>query len=298
MAHAAAMTIDVEDYFHVHAFKHVIDRAEWRSIPSRVEANTHTILDLLDEAGAKATFFTLGCVGAEHPGIVKRIVADGHELASHGWDHWAVFDQDRETFLADVVKARGVLQEIAGVSIKGYRAASFSIDARSPWAYDVLAEAGYAYSSSSHPIAHDAYGDPNADRGPHRDANSGIVEIPVITGRFGKKRIPIGGGGFFRLFPLSWFHKAHKQAIAEGLTPNFYLHPWEVDPSQPRVKAAPLRSKFRHYIGLSRCESKLKRLLQGSAEHLSWTRMDEAYHGWLGGTSGTVVERTDERRRA
>lgn len=275
----SAMTIDVEDYYHVHAFKDAIPRSEWAGMESRVEANTHRVLDLFEQTNSKATFFTLGCVAADHPEIVKRIVADGHELASHGWDHWAVFDQDRDTFLADVIKAKRTLEDIGGVAVKGYRAASFSIDDRSPWAYDALAEAGYLYSSSSHPIAHDAYGDPDADRAPHV-TGSGVLEIPVVTARIGKRRVPAGGGGFFRLLPLGWFTRAHKQAIAEGLTPNFYLHPWEIDPSQPRIKAAPLKSRFRHYVGLSRCESKLKQLLRGA----TWTRMDEAYDGWLGGT--------------
>ena len=275
----AAMTIDVEDYYHVHAFKDSILRSDWSGMESRVEANTHRMLDLFDQTQTKATFFTLGCVAAEHPGIVKRIVADGHELASHGQDHWAVFDQDRTAFFKDVSRSRFILEDIGGVAVKGYRAPSFSIDERSPWAYDALAEAGYIYSSSSHPIAHDAYGDPNANRAPHQ-TDSGIIEIPVVTATLGKKRIAAGGGGFFRLLPLGWFTRAHRQAVSEGLIPNFYLHPWEIDPGQPRIKAAPLKSRFRHYVGLSACESKLKRLLHGA----HWTRMDEAYHGWLGGT--------------
>ncbi len=288
----AAMTIDVEDYYHVHAFKDVIDRSEWDGKESRVEANTNRMLDLFEKADAKATFFTLGCVAAAHPQIVKRIVAEGHELASHGWDHWAVFDQDQSTFLTDITRARKTLEDIGGTSVSGYRAASFSIDERSPWAYDALAEAGYRYSSSSHPIAHDAYGDPNADRAPHVTV-SGVVEIPVTTAKMGSKRVPAGGGGFFRLLPLNWFTRAHRQAVAEGLIPNFYLHPWEIDPEQPRIKGAPLKSQFRHYVGLSRCESKLKRLLNGAM----WTRMDEAYHGWLGG-SEQRDDNASERRTA
>jgi len=283
----AAMTIDVEDYYHVHAFKDAIHRSEWGSKESRVEVNTNRLLDLFEKAGAKATFFTLGCVAVEHPQIVKRIVSDGHELASHGWDHWAVFEQDRATFFADVSRARKTLEDIGGTPVLGYRAASFSIDERSPWAYDVLAEAGYRYSSSSHPIAHDAYGDPNADRSPHL-TDSGVLEIPVTTAKVGSRRVPAGGGGFFRLLPLSWFFRAHRQMVSEGLTPNFYLHPWEIDPEQPRIKDASLKSRFRHYVGLSRCESKLKRLLNGAM----WTRMDEAYHGWLGGS-----ERNDDNAR-
>ena len=288
----AAMTIDVEDYYHVHAFKDVIDRSEWDGKESRVEANTNRMLDLFEKADAKATFFTLGCVAAAHPQIVKRIVAEGHELASHGWDHWAVFDQDQSTFLTDITRARKTLEDIGGTSVSGYRAASFSIDERSPWAYDALAEAGYRYSSSSHPIAHDAYGDPNADRAPHVTV-SGVVEIPVTTAKMGSKRVPAGGGGFFRLLPLNWFTRAHRQTVAEGLIPNFYLHPWEIDPEQPRIKGAPLKSQFRHYVGLSRCESKLKRLLNGAM----WTRMDEAYHGWLGG-SEQRDDNASERRTA
>lgn len=288
----AAMTIDVEDYYHVHAFKDVIARSEWGSKESRVEANTNRMLDLFQRTDTKATFFTLGCVAADHPQIVKRIVAEGHELASHGWDHWAVFDQDRATFLADIRRARQTLEDISGTPVVGYRAASFSIDERSPWAYDALAEAGYRYSSSSHPIAHDAYGDPNADRSPHITA-SGVVEIPVTTATLGKRRVPAGGGGFFRLLPLSWFTRAHRQMVSEGLIPNFYLHPWEIDPGQPRIKDAPLKSKFRHYVGLSRCESKLARLLDGAM----WTRMDEAYHGWLGGSQQRSDD-TSERRSA
>jgi len=280
----AAMTIDVEDYYHVHAFKDSIQRSEWSGMESRVEANTHRMLDLFAATETKATFFTLGVVAADRPEIVKRIVSDGHELASHGWDHWAVFEQDRATFLADVRRAKHTLEDIAGAEVKGYRAASFSIDGRSPWAYDILADTGHLYSSSSHPIAHDAYGDPDADRGPHK-TSSGIVEIPVITATIGKRRVPVGGGGFFRLLPLAWFTRAHRQAVNEGLTPNFYLHPWEIDPGQPRIKDAPLKSRFRHYVGLSKCERKLKRLLHSA----TWTRMDEAYHGWLGG-----IKRSDD----
>ena len=276
----AAMTIDVEDYYHVHAFKDVIDRADWSTMESRVEANTHRILDLFESTNTKGTFFTLGCVADDHPGIVRRIVSDGHELASHGQDHWAVFDQNRETFLADITRAKKTLEDIGGVPVNGYRAASFSINERTPWAYDTLAEAGYTYSSSSHPIAHDAYGDANADRAPHETA-SGVIEIPVVTATLGQRRLPAGGGGFFRLLPLGWFTRAHRQAVSEGLTPNFYLHPWEIDPAQPRIKTAPIKSRFRHYTGLSRCEAKLKRLLHGA----TWTRMDEAYDGWLGGTT-------------
>jgi len=292
MTSTAAMTIDVEDYYHVHAFKDVIDRADWDNMESRVEANTNRILDLFAAKNAKATFFTLGCVAARHPAIIRRIVDEGHELASHGWGHWAVFEQSRDAFLSDVARARATLEDIGGAKVRGYRAPSFSINDQTPWAYDALAEAGYGYSSSSHPINHDLYGDPNAAMTPHL-TDSGVVEIPVTIGRLGKRRVPAGGGGFFRLLPLGWFKRAYRQAAADNRVPNFYLHPWEIDPGQPRIKAAPLKSRFRHYVGMTRCEAKLTRLL----EVQNWTRMDEAYDGWLGGTD-QFDGHGDQRRSA
>ncbi len=272
-----AMTIDVEDYFHVHAFAGVINRADWPTYESRVEANTERLLALFDEGGAKGTFFTLGCVAAQFPDLVRRITGAGHELASHGWDHHAVFNQDRPTFFEDVRKARLTLEDIGGVPVKGYRAASFSIDPRSPWAYEALAEAGYTYSSSSHPIAHDLYGDPDAPRHPFREPTADMLEIPVTTLLWRGKRYPLGGGGFFRMFPVPLFEMNARRMRAEGVPPNFYLHPWEIDPGQPRINDAPLKSRLRHTIGLSRCESKLRKLVARGR----WTRMDEAYHGWL-----------------
>ena len=276
-----ALTIDVEEHFHVHAFAKVIDRADWPSHASRVEANTDRILHILADSGACGTFFTLGCVADRHPALIRRIVEAGHELASHGQDHFAVFDQSRDTFLEDVRRSRLTLEDIGGVTVRGYRAPSFSIDARSPWAYEMLAEAGYTYSSSSHPISHDLYGDPDAPRHPFREPSVGMLEIPITTLLWRERRIPAGGGGFFRMFPLALVRANMARMRAEGVPPNFYLHPWEIDPGQPRIKAAPLKSRFRHTIGLSRCESKLRKLAADGATGDTWTRMDEAYHGWL-----------------
>lgn len=272
-----ALTIDVEEHFHVHAFASVINRADWPCHESRVEANTDRILQIFADHGAKGTFFTLGCVADQHPGLIRRIVEAGHELASHGQSHYAVFDQTRDGFLEDVRRSRLTLEDAGGAPVRGYRAPSFSIDERSPWAYDMLAEAGYTYSSSSHPITHDLYGDPNAPRHPYREPSVGMLEIPVTTLLWRGRRIPAAGGGFFRMFPLALARLTMARMRGEGVPPNFYLHPWEIDPGQPRIKDAPLKSRFRHTIGLSRCESKLRRLVAGAA----WTRMDEAYHGWL-----------------
>ena len=234
-----ALTIDVEEHFHVHAFAGVIDRADWPRHESRVVANTDRILDLFAEHGARGTFFVLGCVADAHPALVRRIVEAGHELASHGQAHHAVFDQSRDAFLDDVRRSRGTLEDAGGMAVKGYRAPSFSIDARSPWAYEALAEAGYAYSSSSHPIDHDLYGDPDAPRHPFREPSAGLLEIPVTTLLWRGRRIAAGGGGFFRLFPLALTRANVARMRTEGVPPNFYLHPWEIDPAQPRVKAAP-----------------------------------------------------------
>lgn len=276
-----ALTIDVEEHFHVHAFSAVIDRADWPSHQSRVEANTDRILQIFSDKGVTGTFFTLGCVADHHPALIRRIVEAGHELASHGQDHYAVFDQTHAAFLEDVRRSRGTLEDTGSAPVRGYRAPSFSIDERSPWAYDALAEAGYTYSSSSHPITHDLYGDPDAPRHPYREPSAGLLEIPVTTLLWRGRRIPAGGGGFFRMFPLALTRTNMARMRAEGVPPNFYLHPWEIDPDQPRVNGAPLKSRFRHTVGLRRCESKLRKLLAGGPAGERWTRMDEAYHGWL-----------------
>ena len=276
-----ALTIDVEEHFHVHAFAGTIKRADWPHQESRVEANTDRILQLFADTGVLGTFFTLGCVAEQYPALIRRIVEAGHELASHGTAHYAVFDQNRAAFFEDVYRARSTLEDAGSAAVKGYRAPSFSIDPRSPWAYEALAEAGYTYSSSSHPISHDLYGDPDAPRHPFREPSANMLEIPITTLLWRGRRIPAGGGGFFRMFPLILTHTNMERMRAEGIPPNFYLHPWEVDPSQPRIKAAPLKSRLRHTIGLSSCESKLRRLANSAPSGEKWTRMDEAYHGWL-----------------
>ena len=272
-----AMTIDVEDYFHVQAFADVIDRRDWDGLPCRVEANTDRILAQFDKAGVSATMFTLGWVAERYPQIVRRIVAAGHELASHGYAHARVDGQTREAFAQDVTRARGLLEDLGGVAVRGYRAPTFSISARSPWAYDVLAETGHRYSSSVYPVRHDLYGAPDAPRLPYRVAQGALWELPMTTVTLGGRNIPCSGGGFFRLLPYRLFRLGLQRFNASEAKPGmFYTHPWEIDPEQPRV-AAPWRSRFRHYLNLSRTAPRLDQLLGDFA----WDRVDRVYAGQL-----------------
>ena len=269
-----ALTVDVEEYFQVAAFDQTIPRQEWDSRTSRVEMNTGRVLDLFAEQGAKATFFVLGWVAERHPGLVRRIVSEGHELASHGYDHTRVHQFTPEQFRADVTRTKAMLEDLGGVAVRGYRAPSYSINRRNLWALDVLQETGHAYSSSIYPIRHDLYGMPDAPRFPFRLKPEGILEIPVTTVRLGERNLPCGGGGYFRLLPYPAFRwmlrRVNETDRQAGL---FYFHPWEVDPQQPRVYGAPLRSRFRHYLNLETMEARLRRLLSD----FSWGRMDAVF---------------------
>ena len=265
------LSIDVEDWFQVGAVEKTIDRASWNQLESRVEVNCDRALALFDTAGVKATFFTLGWVAQRHSGVMRRIVEQGHELASHGWDHARVFTLNPHSFGEDLRRSRGVLEDISGQAVTGYRAPSFSIDARNPWAHEVLAREGYAYSSSVAPIVHDHYGWREAPRFAFRPvAGSPLVEIPVTTAEFAGRRIAAGGGGFFRVLPYALTRWAIRQVNAQGRPAAFYFHPWEIDPDQPRVANAPLRSRLRHYTNLAGMEAKLRRL----AGEFAWGRMD------------------------
>ena len=269
-----AMTVDVEDYYQVQAFAGCVARQDWDSMASRVERNTDRLLALFDRAGVTATFFTLGCVAQRHPQMVRRIVAGGHELASHGWEHILVHDQAPETFAADVRRTKNLLEDIGGVPITGYRAATFSIGKRTPWAFDVLANEGYRYSSSVYPVHHDLYGTPDAPRIPFRPEGGKLWEIPMTTLRLMERNLPCSGGGYFRLLPYWLFRLALSQVNRrEGRAGIFYLHPWEIDPDQPRIHAAGRLSKFRHYVNLGRTEGRLEHLLGDFA----WDRMDRVY---------------------
>lgn len=267
------LSVDVEDWFQVGAFEKVIDRDDWNGLVTRVERNCDEILQLFDDAGVKGTFFTLGWVAERHPALMRRIAAQGHEIASHGWDHERVFRLGRTDFAADIARARRVIEDASGQAVTGYRAPSFSIDARTPWAFEVLAEQGYAYSSSVAPIAHDHYGWREAPRFAFKPmAGSDLVEIPVTTAQFAGRRLAAGGGGFFRVLPYAFSRWAIRQVNREDERPAvFYFHPWEIDPGQPRVAGAPLRSRVRHYTNLRVMAEKLGRLVGD----FRWGRMDE-----------------------
>jgi polysaccharide deacetylase family protein (PEP-CTERM system associated) len=268
-----ALSVDVEDWFQVGAFEAVIDRDAWETLPRRVEINTDRVLALFEQAGVKATFFTLGWVAARHPALIRRVADAGHEIASHGWDHRRVFTMDEKGFRADLEKAHKAIEDASGHSPAGYRAPSFSIDARTPWAHPVLAEQGYAYSSSVAPVRHDHYGWREAPRFAWRPVDgAGLIELPVTTVDVAGRRFAAGGGGFFRLLPYAFSNWAIRRVNRDEERPAiFYFHPWEVDPDQPRVPDAPARSKIRHYTNLEVMEAKLLKLLR---DH-RWGRTDE-----------------------
>ena len=269
-----ALTVDVEDYFQVAAFETNIRRDQWASIPCRVEDNTNRVLDLFAEQGAKGTFFVLGWVAERHPRLVRRIAAEGHELASHGYDHVRIHEFDREQLREDLLRTRGILEGIAGVEVIGYRAPSYSIGERNLWALDVVQEVGHVYSSSIYPIRHDLYGMPDAPRFPFRLRPDSILEIPVTTLRLAGRNLPCGGGGYFRLVPYALYRWAMQSVnTSDGQPGMFYFHPWEVDPDQPRVAGASMRSRFRHYVNLNAMEGRLRRLLTD----FRWGRMDEVF---------------------
>jgi polysaccharide deacetylase family protein (PEP-CTERM system associated) len=276
------MSVDVEDWFQVQAFATVIPRADWEGLPRRVEANTDRVLDTFAEAGIRATFFTLGWVAERHPALIRRIVAAGHELASHGHGHERVDRIGEAAFRTDIRRARQALEDAGGVAVIGYRAPTFSIGPHTPWAHAVLAEEGHLYSSSVFPVRHDLYGAPDAPRGPYRPRTDGVVELPLTTVRAGGPRrgrnLPCAGGGWFRLVPYPLFRTGMRRVNgAEGRPGIFYFHPWEVDPDQPRVAASRL-SRFRHYTGLRRMAGRLDSLLRDFA----WGRMDEVFAEAIG----------------
>ncbi len=264
------LSVDVEDWFQVGAFERVIAKADWDTLTPRVERNTDAVLDLFARGGVTATFFTLGWVAHRYPALIRRIVAAGHEVASHGWDHQRVFTMTPDQLRADLLRARAALEDAGSVAVTGYRAPSFSLDARTPWAHAELAAAGYRYSSSVAPLAHDHYGWPEAPRYAFRPlADSALVELPVTVAQLGPKRLATGGG-FFRLLPAALTDFAVRQVNRAGQPAIFYFHPWEIDPDQPRVRHAPLRSRLRHYSRLGAMAGKLERLI---ARH-RWGRVD------------------------
>lgn len=268
-----ALTIDVEDYFQVSAFAPYISRDDWDKTECRIERNVDRILGLLREANAQATFFTLGWIAERYPQLTRRIVEEGHELASHGYGHHRASDQTPESFLADIRLAKAVLEDIAGREVQGYRAPSFSIGKQNLWAFDCIAEAGYKYSSSVYPVRHDHYGMPDAPRFTY-ESRRGLMEVPVTTVRLFNNNVPTGGGGYFRLMPYAlsrWLiNRVNKQ---DGKPAMFYFHPWEIDPEQPRVPGIDAKTRFRHYLNLRRTEQRLRQLLSD----FKWGRVDRVF---------------------
>ena len=272
---ANAFTIDVEDYFQVSALAPYISRDQWDHTPCRVERNVDCILQLLDEADAHATFFTLGWIAERYPQLVRRITDNGHEVASHGYQHERASELDRRAFLADIRLAKAVLEDVAGAAVSGYRAPSFSINDANDWAFDCLAEAGYRYSSSIYPIRHDHYGMPDAPRFPYR-SRDGLLEVPITTTRFMSRNWPAGGGGYFRLMPYAmskWLIRRVNEV--DGQSAIFYFHPWELDPEQPRVPGIDAKTRFRHYVNLHRTQDRLRQLLRD----FRWDRVDRVFLG-------------------
>lgn len=270
-----AMTVDVEDWFQVQAFAGVIDRAEWPHLAPRVADSTGAILDSFAEAGIHATFFVLGWVAERNPALIRRIVAEGHELASHGHGHERVDEIGPHAFRADIRRARRALEDAGGVAIGGYRAPTFSISAaRTPWAHEILAEEGHLYSSSTFPIRHDLYGAADAPRRPHRPSPQGVVELPMTTLSLFGQNLPCAGGGWFRLLPYRLFRAGLRSVNAQqGLPGIFYFHPWELDAGQPHQADAPLKSRIRHYTGIPGMPRRIERLLRDFA----WDRLDRVH---------------------
>ena len=269
-----AMSVDVEDYFQVSAFERTIRREDWDRLPCRVERNTQRVLALFDRFGVKCTFFVLGWVAERFPALLREMVAEGHEVASHGFEHVRVTEQSRDEFRADITRTKQLLEDVTGMPVAGYRAASFSIGRDNLWALDELLAAGYHYSSSIYPVYHDLYGMPEAPRFAFRHQGDGILEVPVSTLKLWGRNVPCGGGGYFRLLPYGYFRWALSRLNrTERAASVFYFHPWELDPEQPRQPNLKLKTRFRHYTNLARMGTRLERLLKD----FSWGRMDHIF---------------------
>jgi polysaccharide deacetylase family protein (PEP-CTERM system associated) len=287
-----ALTCDVEDYFQVSAFEHLVPRTLWGELECRIPRNVDRILQLFADAGAKGTFFTLGWVAEHFPEVVRRIAAEGHEIASHGMCHTRIWSQHPEEFREDAARAKRLLEDASGVSVRGYRAASWSLDGRTPWAHGILAECGYAYSSSVYPITHDHYGVPQAPTQPFYSAEGRILEIPATTVRLAGRNWPASGGGYFRLLPLRlslWLVERGSRS-SDAAPTMFYFHPWELDPHQPRMKGASVKARFRHYLNLPKFEQRLEALLAC----FEWRRMDEVFFAGQTSDSASGTHRSSE----
>lgn len=267
-----AMTVDVEDYFHVTAFAGSLARERWSSQESRVERNTHVLLELFERHRVRTTFFVLGWVAERVPGLIKELHRAGHEIACHGLTHELVYKQTPQIFRQETQRSKSLLEDLIGAKVRGYRAATYSITAQSLWALDILEELGFDYDSSVFPVRHDLYGIPGASRLPFRVASGRLLEVPLTTVRVFGQHLPCAGGGYFRLLPYAAFRWALRRVNSEGMPAVFYLHPWEIDPAQPRIEA-PWRSRFRHYTNLHRTAARLEALLTD----FRWATMAEVF---------------------
>lgn len=289
-----ALTIDVEDYFHVEAFSSVVKREDWgNKYPLRVEKNTHHILNILDQHDVKATFFVLGWVAEACPNLARAIVAGGHELASHGFAHQHANKQTRETFKQDICRSKQLLEDQSGMRVHGYRAPSFSIGLDNTWAFEELQQAGFSYTSSTYPVKHDIYGTPEWPRFKHQ-RQEGIIEIPIPTLNVLNRNVPIGGGGYFRLYPYALSHYFIERFRQQTQQPfSFYFHPWEIDPMQPQMHGISIKSRVRHYLNLNRMEARIHRLLRD----FQWDTMYNTYqlHGLVSDEKSSNQE--DSRQR-
>ncbi len=264
MAIQNALTVDVEDYFQVSAFAKSIKQNDWDKHPLRVEKNTRRLMDMFDEAQVKATFFVLGWVADRSRGLIKEIAERGHEVACHGYSHQLIYNQTQKVFREETIRSKELLEDITQTPVHGYRAASYSITRDSLWALDILAEAGFVYDSSIFPIRHDRYGIPDAEDVPHLLRTPGdhsLIEFPLSTAKIFNHKLPVAGGGYFRLYPYALTKAGLRQINRRNQPFIFYLHPWEIDADQPRIEASWF-SRFRHYNNLDKCEPRLQQLLK------------------------------------
>jgi len=269
-----ALTVDVEDYFQVSAFENHISRDNWDKLPSRIEENIEKLLTIFNEHSVVATFFMLGWIAERHPIMVRKIAKSGHEIASHGYSHVRVSQQSPQEFREDISKTKKILEDICGMPVIGYRAASYSINSTNHWAYEEIERTGYKYSSSIYPIKHDLYGIPDAPRFPYKVQTRELLEIPITTIEFMGRRIPCGGGGYFRLFPyvvskamINFINKKENKPCV------FYFHPWEIDINQPVQSGLGIKTRIRHYLNINKMEIRIRRLLND----FKWGRMGSIY---------------------
>ena len=276
MAIQNALTVDVEDYFQVSAFAKSVKQDDWDNFPLRVEKNTQRLMDIFDEAQVKATFFVLGWVADRNRELVKEIAQRGHEVASHGYSHQLIYNQSPEVFREETIRSKQLLEDIIQAPVRGYRAASYSITKKSLWALDILAEAGFEYDSSIFPVRHDRYGIPDAEESPHilkTPSGNSLVEFPLSTAKIFRYKLPVAGGGYFRLYPYALTRAGLKQVNSRKQPFIFYLHPWEIDPDQPEIEAGRF-SRFRHYNNLEKCEARLQRLVRDFEFGTAWQVLD------------------------